>query len=162
VAFPQAAQAATQATCDKTHIVKQGETTGQIARRYDLKWNEIAKANDLEYPYELVEGQKLCIPGEEEETTTSSFSFTVDTVGGRAFITVNKLSNRTVFTVKAKETDFGVGGWKKLGTLKAGKNEKVSKVFSLPNSLKTPLYLSICLKNVSTDELTCRSVINIR
>jgi LysM repeat protein len=161
-ALPQPVQAATQATCDKTHVVKEGETTGQIARRYDLKWNEIAKANDLDYPYELEEGQRLCIPGDEEEDTTSSFTFTVETVGGRAFITVNKLSNRTAFMVKAKETGFGVGGWKKLGTLKAGKNEKVSKVFSLPDSLKTPLYVDICLKNVTTDELTCRSTINIR
>jgi hypothetical protein len=162
-ALPQPAQAQTN-DCITTHVVQSGETTGQIAHRYDMKWRQIARANDLPVPTTLKTGQRLCIPDlddDDETTSTSASSFSVTVAGGRVFVTINKLSVRSVFNVKARATEVGVGGWRKLGNLKVGRNETVSTVYSLPNALKDSTYISVCFKNVTTDELICTSTINI-
>lgn len=163
-ALPRPAQAAVQAdSCGRTHVVQEGETTGQIAHRYGLKWSEIARANDLKRPYELEAGQRLCIPvDEDDEDTATSMTFSLTVAGGRAYVTINKLTGRTVFLVKARSAEVGVGGWKKLGSLRAGKNEKVTVVYSLPASLRDSLYINVCLKNTTTDALICRSALNVR
>ena len=163
-AVPQPGQTALAASCDRTHVVKEGETTGQIANRYDMKWKDIAKENNLKAPYALRAGQQLCIPGEEDEKNTAEAKavISVTVAGGRVFLTVDKFSARSVLTVKARAADIGVGGWSKLGTVRVGKNEKQSTVFNLPATLRDDTYLSVCLKNLTTDKLTCRSAVNIR
>jgi LysM repeat protein len=162
-AVPLTGQTAQAATCDRTHVVKAGETTGQIAHRYDMKWSDIAKENDLKRPYELEEGQQLCIPGDEddENKVASKAVINVTVAGKRVFLTVDKFSARSVLTVKARSADVGVGGWSKLGTVRVGKNEKLSTVFSLPTTLRDATYLNVCLKNLTTDELTCRVAVSI-
>jgi LysM repeat protein len=163
-AVPLRGGAALAASCDLTHVVKEGETTGQIAHRYDMKWSEIAKENSLKPPYELEAGQQLCIPtGDDDEPKAATKAvISVTVAGGHVFITVDKFSARSVLTLKARAANVGVGGWSKLGTIKVDKNEKLSTVFSLPSTLRDDTYINVCLKNVTTDELTCRTTVNIR
>jgi len=53
------------------HPIKQGETVGSIARKYDLPIREIAKANKLKSPYTIYEGETLLIPVSTELRGTS-------------------------------------------------------------------------------------------
>ncbi len=45
------------------HVVRQGETVGELAQRYDVTINEIASANALDDPDVVRVGQRLAIPG---------------------------------------------------------------------------------------------------
>lgn len=164
LAMPAAQPALAATSCSTTHIVQAGETTGQIAHRYDLKWAEIAKANKLHFPYDLKAGQELCIPGESSTTSTSETKavITVTVSKGRIFLNTNKFSTASVFNVKVRDATTGIGGWEKLGKLRVEKNTKTSNTYSLPSSLRDVLTVSVCLKNVTTDELLCRSALNVR
>jgi LysM repeat protein len=45
------------------YVVKQGETLGSIARKFDLKQSEIAVANNITDPRKIRAGDQLVIPG---------------------------------------------------------------------------------------------------
>ena len=45
-----------------TYIVERGDTIESIGRKYSIPVIEIIKANNLEAPYMLIEGQSLMIP----------------------------------------------------------------------------------------------------
>jgi len=45
------------------YIVQAGDTLSLIAEKYQVDWEEIAAANNLEAPYSIAVGQKLIIPG---------------------------------------------------------------------------------------------------
>jgi hypothetical protein len=55
-----------------------------------------------------------------------------------------------------------VSEWSKLGELKVEKNQKVSQFFYLPGSMEDSALISVCLKNSTTDELTCQTVVHPR
>jgi hypothetical protein len=158
-ALPQPARAA---TCARYHLVRAGDTTASIAHTYKLKWREIAQANNLVYPYNLKVGQRLCIP---TTSTTSAAATAADRLkmnvratGHTLTITVTS-SEKAAFYVRVRDAGVGVGGWYKLGILRAKKNTSTSASFSLPRPLWDKLYLQVCLKNGTTDELACRTVI---
>lgn len=47
------------AQSEKTHIVKDGETTLSIAKMYDMREDELVRINNIPPPFKLVKGQKL-------------------------------------------------------------------------------------------------------
>jgi LysM repeat protein len=164
---PGSAQAA---TCASNHTVQEGDTTVSIAQFYGVKWGSIAWANNLKEPYRLTPGQVLCIPEEdikgkdadEEEDDESkstfddaTFTVTVD----RVQVSVAGLKSKNFFVVKARELVPSVSEWSKMGELKVEKNQKVSQFFYLPGSMEDSALISVCLKNSTTDELTCQTVV---
>ena len=172
-AFPQIAQAAVK--CVAYYTVQEGDTTPKISHTFGLKWREIADANKLDRAWKPVEGTYLCIPeGGSSKTSSKSSGLSTTTtvpsdnkasfsaqVGGRK-VTVN-LSNFTkkqVFFVKVRDANQNVGGWTKVGTFRLPKNTTGSKTYQLPDSLRNKLYIDVCIKNASTDELICRTVLN--
>jgi LysM repeat protein len=165
-AIPQPAQAA---TCRTYHYVREGDTIVSIAKTYGLKWREIADANNLDYPYDLDVGDRLCIPpkdtddDDDDENTDDDveFRYSVSATHSAISITVSGLNiKKAAFNVRVRNASTGVGGWVKLGRLKAEKKETTKMVFSVPAEFRSTLYLSVCLKNLTTDELTCKTVIH--
>jgi len=48
-----------------THIVQAGETLFSLGQKYGVSWERIAQVNGISYPYWIVPGQRLTIPGVE-------------------------------------------------------------------------------------------------
>jgi hypothetical protein len=156
---PQPAQAA---TCVRYHWIQSGDTTMYIAKTYGLKWKQIAVANKMVYPFVLKPGVRLCIPAANapaEYPTAPNVKFTASINNDRLTLDISGLSAKTVFVVKVRRAELGVGGWYKLGKLPVPKDAAVTTRFALPKALEGTTYLSVCLKNSSTDELLCKTVI---
>jgi len=144
-----------------------------IAQFYGLKWGSIALANHLKEPYRLTPGQVLCIPDtdvkgkdkdkDNDEDTPSAFekaTFTVTVYGDRVLVYIAGLKSKNVFVVKVREVVPKVSEWTKLDVLKVDKNQKISQFYNLPRSMNDSTLISLCLKNASTDEMTCRTVVH--
>ncbi len=58
------------------YVVQSGDTLSSIAAEFDIDdWRDIAKANDLEEPYDLYVGQELTIPtGKTKGENTEGYS----------------------------------------------------------------------------------------
>ncbi|HLE16229.1 MAG TPA: LysM domain-containing protein [Anaerolineales bacterium] len=166
---PGSTQAA--ANCASYHTVQQGETTVSIAQFYGVKWGSIALANNLKEPFRLTVGQVLCIPEgdvkgkdkDKEDDSPSAFekaTFTATVYGNRVLVYVAGLKSKNVFTVKVREVVPKVSEWTKLGVLKVDKNEKLSQFYNLPAALGDAALITLCLKNATSDELACRTVVH--
>jgi LysM repeat protein len=158
-ALPTTAKAV---TCVRYHTVKSGDTTSKIAQTYGMKWRLIADANDLEYPYKLKTGQKLCIPpGESDDTNQADdLKMTAKSSGNSISITIKGLSTKTSYYVRVRDGTASVRGWYKIGVMRAKKNTTATMSFSLPKELRNVLYIQVCLKNGTTDELACRTIVH--
>jgi len=49
-------------TEQRIHIVQQGENLFRIGLKYGVDWQDIARANGIDYPTQIYVGQKLVIP----------------------------------------------------------------------------------------------------
>ena len=162
-AIPQPAQAA---TCRTYHYVRSGDTTVSIAKTYGLKWREIADANNLDYPYDLDVGDRLCIPfkdedKDEDDADDTEFRLSIVATHNAINVTVSGLNvKKASFKIRARNSTTGVGGWVTLGTFKAKKKDTKKMVYTIPAELRSSLYIQVCLKNQTTDELTCKTVIH--
>jgi len=171
--LPISALAATR--CVAYYTVQEGDTTPKISKTFGLKWREIANANDLELAWKPVPGTNLCIPAEGSatggksgsglSTTTtvpsdSNASFSAQAIGNKITITAAGFKNKQVFNIKVRDADQNAGGWVKLGLFKIPKKTTKTQSYPIPSALRDNLYLDICLKNASTDELICRTVLH--
>jgi LysM repeat protein len=160
-ALPQPVQAA---TCASYYYVKAGDTTVSIAQHFGLKWREIAKANKLEYPYKLKVGQRLCIPPketEEESEDATKFKVTINATRSTIIVTVSGLNvKKATFNVRARNANTGVGGWTLLGRLRAKKSTTTRMLYAVPDELQKVTFIQVCLKNVTTDELDCKTIVH--
>jgi LysM repeat protein len=152
---PAPAQAA---LCAAYHVVTKNETLKSIAKFYKVNYKVLAKANDINVNEPLVKGDKLCIPkvGPGEPNMT----LTVTAKGGKVFINVGSATREDRYLVKVREGDSGP--WTNLGRFSSGVKGTIKQfTFLLPDKLKSKLYLTVCLKNQSTNALTCRPVVNV-
>jgi hypothetical protein len=158
---PQPAQAA---SCQANYVVLSGDTTPKIAHSYGMAWRKIALANDLVIGQKPKVGSTLCIPTVNSSSSGSAANpnavISVNIVNGRVFINTNKLSADSVFLIKVRDVGTGVGGWSKLGRLRLSKNTSEQNAFSLPNDFNGIPIVSVCLKDMTTDDLFCRSAVN--
>lgn len=165
---PQLAGAATDATCQDTYTVKSGDYLVKIAGEYDVTWLDIAQANDLESPYVLIVGQRLCIPskstsGSSGGTTggstgsSGSASFTVAKSQNSLTITTSKFPTRSFYYVKVDDPrDRGIE-WNKVGILSTGQETSVKKTFELPSDFRNATSVLVCLKNIYNDAQICNN-----
>lgn len=160
-ALPQPVQAAsdsTTAACASTHIVVKGETTASIANLYGMPWGDIARANNLKKPYNLNPGQKLCIPFKKGQTPVKG-TISITSNGNKLTINASNFKDTFVYFVKAKDVLAKDAPWYRLGGLTVMKNKKTQTTsYTLPTELRKTTLLSVCLKNVYSDDLTCYSV----
>lgn len=176
VAVPQSVQAAT--TCRAYYTVKDGDTTPYISHTYNLKWRDIANANDLDLEDKLTVGQRLCIPPEsastKEETTSSTGNKTkvrvpetdanavvlVSITGKRIGLTTRRFSENHTYLVKVRDAYTSIGGWYKIENINIKKSTTQNFNFNVPKDLRTTSILSVCLKDLYSDELVCRQSVN--
>lgn len=179
-ALPQAAIAAPpvaqDVSCAKTHTVVAGDTLSGISAKYDVSVAEIATANNLKEPYTLSVGQELCIPGANgaatpaatatstsgsNTTTTSgndpSMTLSVDESAMLTIVTKN-FPTKSSFYVKVAPSGRGALKYTKIGYLRTKKEGAVSKLFKLPKDFRKIPTISVCVKNVQTDNQLCQRV----
>ena len=175
--LPQPAQAAT--SCRAYYTVREGDTTPYISQTFNLKWRDIAGANDME-PYDkLTVGQRLCIPPESASTKTETSNTSggnktkvqvpetdkkavviVSISAGRIGLTTKSFSVEHTYLVKARDANTGNGGWYKIDVITVKKSKTQNFGFDVPSDLRSTTPLSVCLKDIYTDELICRQSVN--
>jgi len=150
-------------TCSTNYTVVSGDTLSSIALKYDITVQELATANDLKEPYQIFVGQKLCIPGSTAVTTTATTTtskgpdFTIKETTQPYMLeiaTVGYPKNSPYF-VKVSQADRP-SITRKLGTMKTNKNGVAKRVFRLTKKFRD-VPLTICLKNVYTDQVQCKA-----
>lgn len=151
-------------SCRTYHWVKEGETTAYIAKTYGFKWREIAEANDLDLFIRPEVGTRLCIPPEKQvkkpvlpkKEQKARIDMFIN--GDRVYITVERYSRSHTYRVKARSLRLGAGGWFNLGYMETPEQMTQSFVFVIPSELRSLTTVSICLKDLQSDELICRKV----
>jgi LysM repeat protein len=160
-ALPQSAHAA--AKCIAYYTVKEGDRTPYIAHTFGMKWGDIALANKLEYPYKLKPGQRLCIPSQDSvkalKEKPAKGSITAFNRGNFIIVTASSFPKKAAFYVRVRDISNSVGGWYKLGSMKAPKKSTVTKYFTLPKELRSSIWMQVCEKNATTDKKTCQVVL---
>lgn len=168
-AFPQVAVAApapsTTVTCVKYHNVESGDTLSAISVKYDVSIAELAAANNLQEPYTLFVGQRLCIPGSTTSTTTTTTTsstktgWTATREGNYLVITVTNFPKKANYYVKIKKGILAVNApWVKIGIYRTKKNTDVTRYFRLPKNFTEPALFTVCLKNAKTDAVLCQTI----
>jgi hypothetical protein len=158
-AFPQPALAATAGTCDTKYTVQAGDTLTSIAAAYKINVQDLIAANDLKEPYTIYVNQVLCIPGVASTTpgttTPKGPTFTATLDGDFARLTISGFPSKTTFLVRAASGDRRLGPWVKLGRVPTGKTGAAKVSIKLPKGMRDNAAITLCLKNVYTDKLTC-------
>ena len=161
--LPQPAQAAPAeiafpVECASLYTVKPGETIYRIARNFEVKVWELARANNLTRPYYLKAGTKLCIP--EEYTPPTALKLTIQAKGGKLFIEGKGFPKNHVFYVRVRPTDASQA-WAKIDVIQSDNKGIISEKSLIPKTMLKNLYLTVCLKDHLTNYPYCRSVINV-
>lgn len=160
-ALPQSAHAAVK--CVAYYTVKEGDRTPYIAHTFGMKWGDIALANKLEYPYKLKPGQRLCIPSQDSvialKEKPAKGSISAFNRGNFIIVTASNFPKKAAFYVKVRDANSSIGGWYKLGGLKAPKKSTTTKYFTLPKELRSSIWLEVCEKNATTNKKTCQLVL---
>ncbi len=159
VALAALPQSALAASCQAYYTVEKGDKTGAIAREFGVKWIEIAAANSLERPYQLTEGEQLCIPYPFSISLKNNLS--VKNVNNLIKITASSFTTPGNYYVKVRDVTAGPGDWYKIGKMKVPVSRAVTSSFLLPKDLKGATFLQVCLKNGTTDDLICQTVRHI-
>jgi murein DD-endopeptidase MepM/ murein hydrolase activator NlpD len=166
-AFPAPAQAAYSVKCAEKYYVVAGDTLNKVANLYGLDWQAIIDANNLSEPYNLLVGQRLCIPkktssnkvnnNKDKAGNVKPVSFYWTRTSSELTVTTNSFPKNNSFFVKAD--DFSTSGiqWYKLGVIRIKKDGSVKATFSLPKDLRKAPQLTICLKNIYTDSIACKT-----
>lgn len=155
-ALPQQVNAA---SCKAYHTVQKGDKTGTIARTYGLKWIEIAAANNLSKPYNLEEGQQLCIPFKYSVSLKNNIA--VRNTNNLIKITASDFPTSGSYYVKVRDITSGEGSWYKLGNMKINKNRTVTSEYLLPKQLNSSIFFQVCLKNGTNNDVFCKNVRHI-
>jgi hypothetical protein len=143
--------------CTATHIVKANETLTSVANKYGVTVAALAAANGLKTTATLYKGQSLCIP---PSTKSEPATLTVLASKGNVSLSGTGLAKSKPYVVKVKEGDLGI--WYVLGRVSTTKDGTlVSKNFVLPKQLRSRMYLTVCLKNQISNQLTCKKVFHI-
>lgn len=155
--------ATNQAQCTAYYTVKSGDSLVRIANLYKIKWQNLAEANNIIAPYTIYVGQSLCIPkGKSGNNSggpaTQAAYFTVLRNGDELVIRAYNFPTKSAYYVKVD--DFKVAGlkWYKLGILRTRKATNVALSFQMPKELQKGYYFYVCLKNATTDAVTCKAV----
>ena len=166
LALLSTASPARAATCQDTYTVQAGDFLIKIAAEYDgISFIDIARTNNLEAPYTILRGQKLCIPepgaaGSTGGTTggvtgVTSSNFSLRRQGDRLRVSVEDLQRSETYFVKVADADKSSLEWFKVGVLSTDRDREGQGNFDLPADLRNADSFIVCLKNVVTDDLIC-------
>jgi hypothetical protein len=143
--------------CTATHTVKANETLSSVAKKYGVTVDALAAANGLKTTATLYKGQKLCIP---PSTKSEPAALNVQASKGMVTVSGSGLTKSKPYVLKVKEGDLGI--WYVLGRISSTKDGTLlAKNFPLPKDLRSRMYLTVCLKNQISNQLTCKKVFHI-
>ncbi len=169
-AFPQTGRAAVhQATCAKSYTVKAGDTLTSIAAQFSVTVQELADLNGLKPPYLIVIGQVLCLPASAKTTSTttsgstSTTKFTYDVavkqVGKRIQVNVSGFPARSNYRVRVGASLRFRDDWVIVGKIRTNKSGAGEAFYGLPKDLRDRPYYFMCFKNMVTDTLHCKKIV---
>jgi hypothetical protein len=157
--------------CAVNHVVVSGETISSIAFDYDVDWQDLATANNLQDPYPIYIDQTLCIPASTTTTTTTgstttstststSPGFVLTRDATRIYISATNLRKESAFYVKIRNGGTRIIEWYKLdGLLLTQSTGSVEASYRLPIGWRLVKIVDVCIKNIETDSLVCNSVV---
>ena len=155
--------AAAQSRCQDTYTVQYGDYLVKIAADYEgINFLDIARANDLETPYTLTFGQRLCIPNPAASapsagttTTVTASNFTLRKQGDKLKVSVEDLQRTETYYVKVDDAGRSGLEWFKVGLLTTNSRREGQGTFALPDKLAKATAFTVCLKNVVTNDVIC-------
>lgn len=164
-AIPQPAAAQSRPSrkdCPQFYRVRPGDMLLKIAEAYRVDWRELARINDIEYPFDIYYGTRLCIPTRKQarwptDAASGPVQFRTNLFTSVLVLHLDEVPARSIFNVRVRD-ETGGSAWRKVGTLRAGDSTAVSGSFDLPRALQTASSLTICLKNVRNDRVSCRTI----
>jgi len=98
-------------------------------------------------------------PAQAAPGSDSKLSFNTWISNGKVYIDISKYNNKAKFQVKLRDAETA-NKWYKMGTIKLAKNTAQSSVYKLPKQLAKTFYIQVCLKNLTSDKLNCKTVVN--
>jgi len=163
--LPQPAAAAKYDPDDCAYIyeVRRGATLSSIARAYGTTPKQIVYINEMDPPYTIYVGQRLCIPDRDKKnlsklaTKYASAAAVYFTAGRSGNDIIIYTYNYPKTTVQIKGENAVASGWKlvDIGTLNIARvGNRQSLRFRLPTELRVKKLL-ICLKSKNTGYLQC-------
>jgi LysM repeat protein len=160
--WPQATASAAESDCQETYTVQSGDYLIKIAAQYGgISYLEIAEANDLQPPYTVSRGQKLCIPfkGSAGSSGSSSASASGDITskkqGSKLEVSVKNLGKNAFYYVRVDNANKTGYEWFKIGVLKTDDDREGEGSYSLPDELDQATAFNVCLKHTVNDDLIC-------
>ncbi len=79
---------------------------------------------------------------------------------GKIYVKLSGFTEKNQLRLKVREATQGIGGWKSLGTVKVDRKTDTTTTFPIPKTLAKKIYLNVCMKNMTTNVLTCKVVVN--
>ncbi len=150
-AIPVPAMAAGPTACQKTYIVKAGDTRASVAAATGMKWSDLATLNNIKPDHKLKAGDKICY----NTTKKPAAALTAAIVGDRVRVSSRNATADQLYFVRARDASKTSGGWFDLGRFKAYKTMPSTLTFAVPKDLKGISPLTVCFKEGETQKLTC-------
>jgi len=154
--LPQSPAAAV--VCKYKHKVLEGETLIYIGNLYQVYWLNIAKANNIQPPYNVAPGTILCIPGGEDAGTAQTKKkkepvLIVSSSMGHVLVSVENFSPKTTYYVRLYPSDRSLSY--RIGHFTTNKDGDYTDWFKIPIWMHRTATMSVCVKNVWTDAVSC-------
>jgi LysM repeat protein len=133
--------------CRFTHKVQKGEYLVQIGLQYRADWRQIAEANNIENPWVIYPGEKLCIPQGHAPDVVSPTLLIVSVIAGQT-VTVRGEdfpSNVTYNVVMAPAN--ATSGMVQVKQISPALNGTFVETFGIPTSLARFASLNLRLVN---------------
>jgi LysM repeat protein len=147
-------------TCKFKHKVQEGETLIYISYLYGIDWQLIAEANKMTAPYLVAPGQTLCIPegtkpSNTNTSTTTSKNATLQVVPGQneILVSVENFGKKTSYYIRVWPADTNDSY--RIGHFTTNKEGDFTGWFRMPYFLHRSPRMTLCVKNVWTDEASC-------
>jgi LysM repeat protein len=159
---PQPAQAA----CSFKYTVQSGDTLYGIAATYLVTFDDLVTANKLKEPYWIYVGQVLCIPPGAtipEQTAIAGATavpkkgptITPLNLGDIAWIGLSNFPKQRIYYVNIYPASRYYWSYPsyKIGMITTDKTGAYGAWFHLPNAVYSAQTITICIKDVITDEI---------
>ena len=97
---------------------------------------------------------------QKAQAATSPGTLTAWAEKGKVYVKLSGFTQKYQLRLKARDAYQAIGGWKSLGTVKVDRKTDQVSVFPIPKTLLNTLYLNVCMKNMTTNLLSCKVVVN--
>lgn len=164
----ETAAAASTGSCKYFHRIAGYDTLNKIAKKYNVRFQDLASANLLESPYAIYLGEYLCIPSTARKYQLTQIpsqanlppgDFTVVLKYNMIHITYKNFQKKMSYYVKVSKPEVASKSMTKIGLLKTNVAKSGTQKFALSKPLRSIWPMKVCIKDVYSRANICRSVI---